>query len=129
VAAGAPFHPVPAGAVIAKPFALDRSQSGPAEQRLPCGQVVLLLPRLHIEAPKGDADQDSPRRREHAPHLGQRCHVALLDIGARHHLVMRIVSTDMLQRRDAQDQVEPAIGKRHLSHVGMRHRHPGNLSS
>jgi len=73
--------------------------------------------------PKGDGDEQPPAGGEHPAQLDQRLQVAFGFLAALD-APFRVVPPDMLQRRNAGDQIEIFVRIRQRAHVCPGHGHP-----
>jgi hypothetical protein len=95
-------------------------QSGLVHDLGPRLHAVLPVPVARRRLPPGDGHQHAASRGGDATELAQRCHVAVLvERAAVGSEVTLVVETDVLERGDADDAVEPVLGERKRAHVGL----------
>src|SRR6185503_5759446 len=93
-------------------------EPGSGEEPRPAADVVLVEPAVVGRLAAGDRDQQAAARSEHPAELaerGQPRRAVVLGFEA----VAAVVGADVLEGRDAEDEVEAAVLERELADVGL----------
>ncbi len=107
----------PAVVAVEVQLVLEDEEAAPLEQRDPVVHRPLHLPALVVVLSRRHADEQAALGREHAVQLAQGGLVARV-VARRLDVVDRVVAADVLEGRDAEHQVEGAVGERQLACVG-----------
>jgi len=95
---------------------LEHEEAGALEDGDPVLRRALQLPALVVALAGRNADEQAALARQHAMQLAQRGFVSFF-LARRIDVVHLVVAPDVLERRDAEDQLERSIGERQRPHV------------